>query len=166
LRQSIAACRNLHTMDIWNLIDKSVTFPPTLSQVFQYGKLRKFHMNGLYPPHSLDHIGLCRNIQDLRLNLYNEISFEEFKAVFSFEKLRKLTLTKISLEYLMFLVPLQRPKLQHLELGLESYDGSITIIANCFTGLKCLALTSRQYDYEITKEGNVVTSLYGFENIM
>jgi hypothetical protein len=156
LLEIASSFRNLISLDIWNILEQSSTFPPSLSQLFQYGRLRKFHLNGIYPAHSLDQIGLCRHLQDLKLNLFNQISFEEFQAIISMENLRKLTLTQIPSHYLTLLVSLKRPKLRKLGLGVDSYERNLNIIANCFTGLRHLELTNNRNNEEITIEGNDV----------
>ena len=152
LSEIVLSFRKLTTLDIWS-VDEAIPIS-VIKQIFRNGKLRKFRQHGIFPPHSLEDIGACRQMRELNLFLY-KVSFKEFKAILSLYNLRKLSLEQIPAVYLLLLVPLHRPKLLQLGLGIQSIDElSLRIIAKCFPNLTDLKLNGGS-NHNITKAGNL-----------
>lgn len=93
-------------------------------------------------------------MRELNLFLY-KVSLEEFKAILSLNNLTKLSLEQIPAKFLLLLVPLHRPKLIHLGLGIQSIDEmSLIIISKSFPNLTDLKLNGGPNN-NITKAGKI-----------
>ncbi len=154
----------LTTLDIWS-VDEAIPIS-VIKQIFRNGKLRKFRQHGIFPPYSLEDIGECRRMRELNLFLY-KVSLEEFKAILSLNNLTKLSLEQIPAKFLLLLVPLHRPKLIHLGLGIQSIDEmSLIIISKSFPNLTDLKLNGGPNN-NITKTGKFFyLSIRGHSNEM